>query len=144
MDYVSRFLASGLIVSAFAVLGDACAQEFAGLFGAAPSVALSTLTLAFLKGPSTVAIKSQSMFLGALAFLLFGFLVCQLLTRFRMSAVAATSSTLVVRLIAALGLRQIRSAALEAIAETKIAAEGKRYRTRALIISMHSCAGDPL
>ena len=50
MDYVIRFLAGGLVVSLFAVAGDVLRpKSFAGLFGAAPSVALATLTLAFWK-----------------------------------------------------------------------------------------------
>jgi hypothetical protein len=41
--YVVRFLVGGILVSAFAMLGDILRpKSFAGLFGAAPSVALST------------------------------------------------------------------------------------------------------
>ena len=44
-----RFVVDGLIVSFFAVLGDALKpKSFAGLFGAAPSVALATLGLTIL------------------------------------------------------------------------------------------------
>lgn len=109
MDYALRFLAGGLIVSAFAILGDVLRpKSFAGLFGAAPSVALATLTLAFGKeGPAYVATESRSMFLGAVAFLVFGFLVCQLLMRLRLPAVAATGSMLAVWLGVAFGLKQI-------------------------------------
>ena len=50
MEYVIRFLVGGLVVSLFAVAGDVLRpKSFAGLFGAAPSVALATLTLAFWK-----------------------------------------------------------------------------------------------
>jgi hypothetical protein len=109
VDYIIRFLAGGLIVSAFAVLGDVLRpKSFAGLFGAAPSVALATLTLAFLKdGGATVAIEGRSMFLGALAFLLFSAVVCQLLVRFRRSAITATGSALLLWLIAACSLKQM-------------------------------------
>jgi hypothetical protein len=45
-DIVIRFLLDGVIVSLFAVLGDLFRpKSFAGLFGAAPSVALATLAL---------------------------------------------------------------------------------------------------
>jgi hypothetical protein len=73
MDYIVRFLAGGLIVSVFAILGDVLRpKSFAGLFGAAPSVALATLTLAFLKqGDAYVAHESRSMILGALAMILY-------------------------------------------------------------------------
>jgi hypothetical protein len=41
MEYLVRFLAGGIVVSAFAELGDVLRpKSFAGLFGAAPSVAL--------------------------------------------------------------------------------------------------------
>ena len=43
-EYVVRFLIGGLAVSSFAILGDLLRpKSFAGLFGAAPSVALATL-----------------------------------------------------------------------------------------------------
>jgi hypothetical protein len=109
LDYVLRFLAGGLIVSAFAVLGDVLRpKSFAGLFGAAPSVALATLTLAMLKqGPDYVSTEGRSMVLGAVAFLLYGFVVCQLLVRFRISALLAAGSALTVWLLAACGLKQL-------------------------------------
>jgi Protein of unknown function (DUF3147) len=47
MDYLVRFVAGGVVVSLFAIVGDVLRpKSFAGLFGAAPSVALATLTLA--------------------------------------------------------------------------------------------------
>jgi hypothetical protein len=109
LDYALRFIAGGLIVSAFAILGDLLRpKSFAGLFGAAPSVALATLTLAFLKeGPAYVAIEGRSMVLGAAALLFYSFVVCQLLMRFRISALMATGSALAVWLGIALGLKQI-------------------------------------
>jgi hypothetical protein len=46
-EYVARFLIGGVAVSLFAVLGDLLRpKSFAGLFGAAPSVALATLGVA--------------------------------------------------------------------------------------------------
>ena len=43
-EYVVRFLVGGVVVSAFAMLGDMLRpKSFAALFGAAPSVALATL-----------------------------------------------------------------------------------------------------
>ena len=46
-EYVIRFLVGGAVVSAFAMLGDLLRpKSFAGLFGAAPSVALATLGIA--------------------------------------------------------------------------------------------------
>lgn len=46
-EYVIRFLLGGTVVSAFAMLGDILRpKSFAGLFGAAPSVALAALGIA--------------------------------------------------------------------------------------------------
>jgi hypothetical protein len=106
MDYVVRFVAGGLIVSAFAILGDVLRpKSFAGLFGAAPSIALATLTMAtFKEGSAYVSIEGRSMILGAIALSL---VVCQLLMRFRFSAVTATGSSLVLWLVMALGFKQI-------------------------------------
>ncbi len=47
MELLSRFLVGGLFVSLFAVLGDSFKPKtFAGLFGAAPSIALAGLIFA--------------------------------------------------------------------------------------------------
>jgi hypothetical protein len=109
MDYVIRFFAGGLIVSAFAILGDILRpKSFAGLFGAAPSVALATLVLAILtEGNAYVATEGRSMFLGALALSVYCILVCQLLMRFRWSAIVAAGSALILWLVVALGLEQL-------------------------------------
>ena len=46
-EYIVRFLIGGVVVSAFSMLGDLLRpKSFAGLFGAAPSVALATLGIA--------------------------------------------------------------------------------------------------
>ena len=43
-ELVIRFLVGGLVVSLFAVLGEVFRpKSFAGLFGAAPSIALATI-----------------------------------------------------------------------------------------------------
>jgi uncharacterized protein DUF3147 len=50
-EYLVRFIAGGLAVSAFALLVDVLRpKSFAGLFGAAPSVALATLAIAIVRG----------------------------------------------------------------------------------------------
>jgi hypothetical protein len=47
IEYLVRFLVGGVMVSAFSMLGDILRpKSFAGLFGAAPSVALATLGIA--------------------------------------------------------------------------------------------------
>jgi uncharacterized membrane protein (GlpM family) len=108
MDYVIRFLAGGLVVSLFAVVGDVLRpKSFAGLFGAAPSVALATLTLTSWKeGGAYVAIEGRSMIIGAIALAAYSFLVRQLLMRVRCSALAATTAAVVAWLVIAVGLQQ--------------------------------------
>jgi Protein of unknown function (DUF3147) len=108
MDYVIRFLAGGVLVSLFAVAGDVLRpKSFAGLFGAAPSVALATLTLAFWKhGGGYVSTEGRSMIIGAVALAVYSFLVCQLLMRLRYSALTATAVAIVAWLVIAVGLKQ--------------------------------------
>jgi hypothetical protein len=79
-----RFLLGGLIVSAFALVGNLFKPKtFAGLFGAAPSVALTTLGIAYVgKGADYVAIEARSMVLGSAALLVYG-LVCVATTKSR-------------------------------------------------------------
>jgi hypothetical protein len=108
MEYLVRFVAGGILVSAFAVLGDVLRpKSFAGLFGAAPSIALATLSLALWKdGSDYVSVEARSMVLGALALAAYTVLVCQLLMRRRWSAPAATTSAILLWLVLALGSRQ--------------------------------------
>lgn len=109
MQYLIRFLAGGIVVSAFAVLGDMLRpKSFAGLFGAAPSVALATLSLALWKeGGEYVSVEGRSMMLGAVALALYNLAVCQLLMRLRWSALAATTATVLLWLPVAVGSKQI-------------------------------------
>src|ERR1700758_1365757 len=107
MDYLIRFLAGGLVVSLFAVAGDVLRpKSFAGLFGAAPSIALATLTLAFWKhGGGYVSTEGRSMILGAIALAVYSLLVRQLLMRVRCSALAATLVATGAWLVVAVGLK---------------------------------------
>lgn len=68
-ELVFRFVVGGAVVVAFAVLGDRLnPKSFAGLFGAAPSVALATLGLTLVsKGPAIAGIEGRSMMAGAVA-----------------------------------------------------------------------------
>src|ERR1700736_3008442 len=104
MEYLFRFLAGGIIVSAFAVLGDVLRpKSFAGLFGAAHSVALATLSLALWKeGGDYVSVEGRSMILGSIALALYSLVVCQLLMRLRWSALAATTTSIFLWLAVAL------------------------------------------
>ncbi len=104
-EYVLRFAIGGIAVSAFAVLGDMFRpKSFAGLFGAAPSVALATLALAIAKqGPDYAAIEGRSMVIGAVAMCLYSVLVCRLMKRGQWRALPATSIAIVAWLAVALG-----------------------------------------
>src|SRR5690348_4196853 len=77
-----RFLVGGSVVSLFALVGEVFKPKtFAGLFGAAPSVAIATLGLAFAHhGPDYLFAESRSMIVGALAFTAYG-AACIVLTR---------------------------------------------------------------
>lgn len=105
-EYVVRFLVGGVVVSAFAILGDVLRPtSFAGLFAAAPSVALATLGIAIYQhGSRYAALQSQAMVVGAIALAVYSVVVCQLLVRARLRAAPATLLSLVVWLIVAFGL----------------------------------------
>jgi len=95
-EWLIRFLVGGVVVSAFATLGDIFKpKRFAGLFGAAPSIALATISLTLAeKGPSYVRIESRSMMLGALAFCLYASLVARLLLRTKWTTLAVSAASL--------------------------------------------------
>jgi ABC-type multidrug transport system permease subunit len=95
-EFFVRFLIGGLFVSFFALLGDLFEpKSFAGLFGAAPSIALATLSLTVAKqGPIYAAIEARSMIAGALAFFIYASLVSWLLRRHQARAIVASSFSL--------------------------------------------------
>jgi Protein of unknown function (DUF3147) len=105
-EIILRFIIGGAVVSAFALLSDLVQpKRFAGLFGAAPSVALATLTLTILShGKVYAAVEARSMAAGAVAFLIYAFAVCQALFRLKLRPLAATSGLLILWIAAAFGL----------------------------------------
>ncbi len=104
-----RFVIGGLVVSVFAVIGDIIQpKSFAGIFGAAPSVALASLGLIFAKkGGAYAAVEGQSMFLGAIALGFYCIVVSWLLKRYKLGALQAASVSCLLWLIVAFGLRAI-------------------------------------
>jgi Protein of unknown function (DUF3147) len=92
MEFLLRFLIGGVVVSAFALCGDMLRpKSFAGLFGAAPSVALASLALTLNRhSASYVAMEGKSMVFGAIAFLGYAYVAGQLLKRTRARALAVT------------------------------------------------------
>lgn len=105
-EYVVRYLVGGVVVSAFSMLGDILRpKSFAGLFGAAPSVALATLGIAvYGHGADYAARQSWAMTAGAIALAVYSAAVCQLLIRARLRATPASLLSLVVWVIVAFGL----------------------------------------
>ena len=101
-----RVIVGGVVVSSFALLGDLLKpKSFAGLFGAAPSVALATLFLTAAKnGQEYARIEARSMILGAVAFFVYASVVSRLLVRKRLPVLPVTSLSLTVWFVCAFGL----------------------------------------
>lgn len=106
IELIIRFIIGGLIVSAFAVIGDMLRpKSFAGLFGAAPSVALATLALTFLtKGPTEASLDGRSMIAGAVALGVYGLLASRMLLERRASALTVASTACGAWFLVAFGL----------------------------------------
>ncbi|MBK3663702.1 hypothetical protein JJE66_21065 [Bradyrhizobium diazoefficiens] len=105
-EYLLRFFAGGVIVSAFAMLGDMLRpRSFGGLLGAAPSVALATLGIAVARhGSQYAAAESWSMIYGAAALACYSLAVCHVLIRSRLAALPASIIAFAVWLAVAFGL----------------------------------------
>jgi hypothetical protein len=110
-EMIFRFLVGGAAVCFFAALGDIFKpKSFAGLLGAAPSVALATLSLTLLKeGSGYAQVEARSMILGGFAFFLYAWFVAWLLVRKeivrkKLSVLAVASSSLLLWFAAAFGL----------------------------------------
>jgi hypothetical protein len=91
-----RFIIGGVIVSAFAIVGDVLnPKSFAGLFGAAPSVALATLGLTIVAdGLAYAGIEGRSMMAGAAAFFIYASLVSRIMMRYKFPAILVASCLL--------------------------------------------------
>ena len=70
MEILLRFLIGGSVVSIFSILGDLFKpKSFAGVFAAAPTIALATMVLTLHKhGAQYLAIDARSMIGGTVAF----------------------------------------------------------------------------
>lgn len=100
-----RFLVGGAVVSLFAVLADILKpKSFAGLFGAAPSVALATLVLTIVAdGKLYASIEARSMVLGAFSFLVYACSCKILMKKLDFRAPVATISGLLVWFVFSFG-----------------------------------------
>ena len=92
IDILIRFVIGGFVVSAFSLIGDLLKpKSFAGLFGAAPSVALATISLTIVKNGGWYAAKeSRSMMAGAIALLVYAWFVSWILMHRKPKALWAT------------------------------------------------------
>src|SRR5207302_8674325 len=91
-ELIVRFVIGGLVVFVLAVVGDLLKpKSFAGLFGAAPSVALATLGLTVAReGPFYAAMEAHSMMAGAIAFFIYASFVSWSMMRYKTKAFLVT------------------------------------------------------
>jgi hypothetical protein len=87
-----RFIVGGAVVSLFAAFGDAVKpKSFAGLFAAAPSVAMATLGLTIMiKGKLFAAVEARSLIFGAIALFLYVAAAIRLMMKYKLDAAPAS------------------------------------------------------
>ncbi len=103
VELVIRFIVGGVFVTLFALSGDVLRpKSFAGIFGAAPSVALATLVLTInANGREFAATEARAMIGGAIAFFIYACCASRAMMRWGCSAGAAAGSLTVVWLLSA-------------------------------------------
>ena len=108
-ELIARFLIGGVIVSFFAVLAEMFRpKSFAGLFGAAPSIALATLGLTIHhNGKLYAALEARSMIAGAVAMAVYAAIASWILLRYKPPALAVTLTLLPVWFAVSFGLWQL-------------------------------------
>lgn len=106
LELVIRFIVGGLVVCAFSVIGDALKpKSFAGIFGAAPSVALATLGLTIMKhGGQYASVEGRSMIAGAIGLILYSLLTGRLLLGREGRTLPLTAAAIAAWFIAAFGI----------------------------------------
>jgi hypothetical protein len=104
-----RFLVGGAVVSAFAILGDLLKpKSFAGLFGAAPSVALATLGLTVAtEGAFYAATEARSMVAGAIGLTAYASFVSWVMMHYKRSALLVTVCSMPLWFVVTFGLRYV-------------------------------------
>ena len=87
-----RVVVAGALVCAFAMLGELVKpKRFAGIFSAAPSVALASLVVVLLsEGPGHIRLELEGMVAGAVAFV-----ICTILGAFAIRRMGALRASLV-------------------------------------------------
>ena len=103
---VIRFVVGGVVVSCFALMSDLFVPKtFAGLSGAAPSVALGSLVLTSLtQGKGTAHTEAESMMIGAAALLIYAWTVSHILLKFKLATKLVVFPGLLLWLVSAIGL----------------------------------------
>jgi Protein of unknown function (DUF3147) len=101
-----RFLIGGTVVSSFAILSDILRpKSFAGLFGAAPTIALATIGLTAAKyGSAYVALEARSMIAGSIAFLVYAWVASWTLLHREARSPIITTALLPLWFIASFGI----------------------------------------
>jgi hypothetical protein len=108
-ELLARFCIGGVIVSLFAVISEMLRpKSFAGLFGAAPSIALATLGITIAAhGKSYASAEAHCMIFGAVGFCCYATAASWMLRRWRPSALAATVVLLPIWFAASFALWQV-------------------------------------
>jgi hypothetical protein len=91
-ELVARFLIGGTIVSIFAAVAEIVRpKSFAGLFGAAPSIALATFGISIAQhGSAYATTQARSMVFGALAFFCYAAAASWMLVCYKTRALTTT------------------------------------------------------
>ena len=105
-ELLARFSIGGVIVSIFAAIAEMLRPKtFAGLFGAAPSVALATLGITIARhGIQYAATETHFMLFGTIGFCFYALAVSSMLRRHRPPALVATAALLPIWFAVSLGL----------------------------------------
>ncbi|HEY1987009.1 MAG TPA: DUF3147 family protein [Terracidiphilus sp.] len=105
-ELLARFLIGGVIVSIFSVIAEILRpKSFAGLLGAAPSIALATLGITIARhGAIYAAAETRSMVFGAAAFFCYAAAASWMLVRYKTQVLATAVGLMPVWLAASLAL----------------------------------------
>lgn len=105
-ETIIRFLVGGAVVSIFAVLAEMLRpKSFAGLFSAAPSIALATIGITIAHhGTTYAATESRSMVFGAAGFFVYASACSWLLMHKKVRALSATTALLPLWFAVSIGL----------------------------------------
>jgi Protein of unknown function (DUF3147) len=109
MLLILRFVVGGVAVCFFSALADGLyPKSFAGLFSAAPSVALSSLAMTYYWDGSGYAItEARSMIIGGMAFTVYAVSCAHLLARRRWQALQACTLALIIWCLCAFALKYL-------------------------------------